>query len=171
MYNRHPWPLKKSKSWGPFWSYQLNSIANSAHLAHFLGGLDLIYLNYFDIRYLYFFDIPMLLWHTYATLTYLYYLDIPVLLWHTWTTLTFLSAILLTLGILHVHLFGTLEYITLSACERERESLVWASHNCTEDLIDGMIEATTQSSRNVDQVTGIFIFSYVIFGHTPTLED
>ena len=48
-----------------------------------------------------------------------------------------------------------------------RESLVWASHNCTEDLIDGMIEATTQSSRNVDQVTGIFIFSYVIFGHTP----
>ena len=23
---------KKSKSWGPFWSYQLNSTANSAHL-------------------------------------------------------------------------------------------------------------------------------------------
>ena len=22
MYNRHPWPLKKSKSLGPFWSYQ-----------------------------------------------------------------------------------------------------------------------------------------------------
>ena len=32
MYNRHPWPLKKSKSWGPFWSYQLNSTANSAYL-------------------------------------------------------------------------------------------------------------------------------------------
>ena len=27
---------KKSKSWGPFWSYQLNSTANSAHLAQFL---------------------------------------------------------------------------------------------------------------------------------------
>ena len=37
MNNRHPWPLKKSKSWGPFWSYQLNSTANSAHLAHFHG--------------------------------------------------------------------------------------------------------------------------------------
>ena len=32
MYNQHPWPLKKSKSWGPFWSYQLNSSANPAHL-------------------------------------------------------------------------------------------------------------------------------------------
>ena len=32
MNNRHPWPLKKSKSWGPFWSYQLNSTANSAYL-------------------------------------------------------------------------------------------------------------------------------------------
>ena len=31
MNNRHPWPLKKSKSWGPFWSYQLNSTANSAY--------------------------------------------------------------------------------------------------------------------------------------------
>ena len=31
MNNRHPWPLKKSKSWGPFWSYQLNSTANSAN--------------------------------------------------------------------------------------------------------------------------------------------
>ena len=28
----HPWQLKKSKSWGPFSSYQLNSTANSAHL-------------------------------------------------------------------------------------------------------------------------------------------
>ena len=32
MNNRHPWQLKKSKSWGPFWSYQLNSTANFAHL-------------------------------------------------------------------------------------------------------------------------------------------
>ena len=32
-----PWQLKKSKSWGPFWSYQLNSAANSAHFAQFLG--------------------------------------------------------------------------------------------------------------------------------------
>ena len=37
MSNRHLWQLKKSKSWGPFWSYQLNSTANSAHLAHFCG--------------------------------------------------------------------------------------------------------------------------------------
>jgi hypothetical protein len=37
MNNRHPWQLKKSKSWGPFWSCQLNSTANSAHLAHFRG--------------------------------------------------------------------------------------------------------------------------------------
>ena len=28
----HPWQLKKSKFWGPFWSYQLNSTANSAYL-------------------------------------------------------------------------------------------------------------------------------------------
>ena len=32
MYNRHPLQLKKSKSWEPFGSYQLNSIANPAHL-------------------------------------------------------------------------------------------------------------------------------------------
>ena len=32
MNNRHPWRLKKSKSWGPFWSYQLNSTANTANL-------------------------------------------------------------------------------------------------------------------------------------------
>ena len=25
--------IEKSKSWGPFWSYQLNRTANSAHLA------------------------------------------------------------------------------------------------------------------------------------------
>ena len=35
--NRHPWQFRKSKSWGPFWSYQLNSTSNLAHLAHFLG--------------------------------------------------------------------------------------------------------------------------------------
>ena len=35
----HPLLLKKSKSWGPFWTYQLKSTANSAHLAQFLGKL------------------------------------------------------------------------------------------------------------------------------------
>jgi hypothetical protein len=29
---QHPGQLKKLKSWGPFWSYQLNSNANLAHL-------------------------------------------------------------------------------------------------------------------------------------------
>jgi hypothetical protein len=29
---RHPGQLKKLKSWGPFWSYQLNSTANLSHL-------------------------------------------------------------------------------------------------------------------------------------------
>ena len=33
----HPWKLKKLNSWGPFWSYQLNSKANSAHFAKFFG--------------------------------------------------------------------------------------------------------------------------------------
>jgi hypothetical protein len=33
----HPKQMKKSKSLGPFWSYQLKSTANSAHLAQFLG--------------------------------------------------------------------------------------------------------------------------------------
>ena len=32
MNYRHPWQLEKSKSWVPFWSYQLNSTANPAHL-------------------------------------------------------------------------------------------------------------------------------------------
>ena len=32
MNNRQPWQLKKSKSWGPFWSYRLDSSANLAHL-------------------------------------------------------------------------------------------------------------------------------------------
>jgi hypothetical protein len=32
MNNWHPWQWKKSKSWRPFWSYQLDSTANSAHL-------------------------------------------------------------------------------------------------------------------------------------------
>ena len=36
--NQHSWQLKKSKSWGPFWSYQLNSTVNSAHFAQFLGN-------------------------------------------------------------------------------------------------------------------------------------
>ena len=36
MNNRHLWQLKKSKSWGPFWSYQLVNTANAAHLAQFL---------------------------------------------------------------------------------------------------------------------------------------
>ena len=31
-----PMAIEKSKSWGPFWSYQLNSTANSAHLARIL---------------------------------------------------------------------------------------------------------------------------------------
>jgi hypothetical protein len=35
----HPWPLKKSKSWGPFWNYQLNSTANPAHLPHKVGQM------------------------------------------------------------------------------------------------------------------------------------
>ena len=32
MNNRHPLQLKKSKSWEPFGSYQLNCTANLAHL-------------------------------------------------------------------------------------------------------------------------------------------
>ena len=32
MNNRQPWQLKKSKSWGLFWSYQLDSSANPVHL-------------------------------------------------------------------------------------------------------------------------------------------
>ena len=41
------WQLKKSKSWWPFWSYQLNSTANSAHLARSWGkwaGLALLFI-------------------------------------------------------------------------------------------------------------------------------
>ena len=37
MNNQHPWQLKKSKSWRPFWSYQLKCTANSAPFAHFRG--------------------------------------------------------------------------------------------------------------------------------------
>jgi hypothetical protein len=33
----HTWQLNKSKIWGLFWIYQLNSTANSAYLAHFCG--------------------------------------------------------------------------------------------------------------------------------------
>ena len=32
MNYRHPWQLKKSKSWQPVWSYQINSTANPDHL-------------------------------------------------------------------------------------------------------------------------------------------
>ena len=32
MNNWHPWQLKKSKSCGLFWSYQLDRSANPAHL-------------------------------------------------------------------------------------------------------------------------------------------
>ena len=43
----HTWQLKKSKSWWPFWSYQLTSTANSNHLAQFLSlkwaGLALLF--------------------------------------------------------------------------------------------------------------------------------
>jgi hypothetical protein len=37
MNNQHPENLKKIKSWGLFWSHQVNSTANLAYLAHFLG--------------------------------------------------------------------------------------------------------------------------------------
>ena len=42
---RHPGQLKKWKSWEPFWSYQLNSTANPAHLPQIwpnieVNGLD-----------------------------------------------------------------------------------------------------------------------------------
>ena len=41
MNNGHPLPLKKSKFWEPFWSYQLNSNADLASLAQFeVNGLD-----------------------------------------------------------------------------------------------------------------------------------
>ena len=43
---RHPGQLKKSKSWEPFWSYQLNSTANFANLAQFWGkwaGLPVLF--------------------------------------------------------------------------------------------------------------------------------
>jgi len=33
----HPWQLKKSKTFEPFGSYQLNNTANSAHFAQVLG--------------------------------------------------------------------------------------------------------------------------------------
>jgi hypothetical protein len=42
MNNRHPWQLKKSKSLGPVWRYQLNGNANLAHLAHFLAMSNFI---------------------------------------------------------------------------------------------------------------------------------
>ena len=39
MNNRHPWQLKKSKSWGPFWSYQLNSTANICQFSLFTSKM------------------------------------------------------------------------------------------------------------------------------------
>ena len=38
MNNRHPWPLKKSKSWGLFWSYQ--------------SWVPIIHLSFFPLRHL-----------------------------------------------------------------------------------------------------------------------
>ena len=38
MNYRHPLQLKKSKSWEPFWSYQLKSTVNLANLE--VNGLD-----------------------------------------------------------------------------------------------------------------------------------
>jgi len=37
MNNWHPWQLKKSKSWEPFWSYQLDITADLVNLAKFWG--------------------------------------------------------------------------------------------------------------------------------------
>ena len=39
----HPWQLKKSKSWEPFWSYQLTSTANSAQF-------DKLWLDKWDVK-------------------------------------------------------------------------------------------------------------------------
>ena len=40
--NRHISQFKKSKSWGPFWSYQLNSTANPTNLPENLGQMNWI---------------------------------------------------------------------------------------------------------------------------------
>jgi hypothetical protein len=37
MNNRHPWQLKESESWGPLWSYQLDSSANPTHFPQILA--------------------------------------------------------------------------------------------------------------------------------------
>jgi hypothetical protein len=42
MNNWHLWQLKKSKPWGPFWSYQLKSSANPAHLPQKMSQMGLI---------------------------------------------------------------------------------------------------------------------------------
>ena len=39
----HPGQLKKSKSWEPFWSYQLNSTANPAHSPHNWAKLTVLF--------------------------------------------------------------------------------------------------------------------------------
>ena len=43
MNYRHPWQLKKSKSWEPFSSYQLNSTADLANLAQFWGKMPIVH--------------------------------------------------------------------------------------------------------------------------------
>ena len=45
----HPWQLKKSKSWKPFWSYQLNSSANPAHLSQDWTKLAVLFSWYCSI--------------------------------------------------------------------------------------------------------------------------
>ena len=50
---RHPWQLKKWKPWEPFWSYQLNSTANPAHLPQKLGQMgpqDFDFFNCYRCR-------------------------------------------------------------------------------------------------------------------------
>ena len=49
MSNQHLWQSKKLKSWRPFWSYQLNSTANSVHLPHKLGQTGWIGIWFFSI--------------------------------------------------------------------------------------------------------------------------
>ena len=54
LYYTPLWQLKKLKSWGPFWSYQLNCKANSAHLAHFRGkwtGLTVLFSWYQSVQH------------------------------------------------------------------------------------------------------------------------
>ena len=43
---RHPGQLKKWKSWEPFWSYQLNSTANPAHLPQNWAKFEVNWLDW-----------------------------------------------------------------------------------------------------------------------------